>query len=190
MRILSRRIFLLGAASTALCSSAHAGPYFNTYQTDVDELSRDAVRKLNDARSAVLDMFNDLDAGKLDAAETDRKRVLTALASAEDEFRQVADKVGTRPLALSPKTDDEKLVLEQFRQALERRKLAFPQTEYDLAQVAVIVVGEYSQTIAKADLKGFPKNWKPTRDIILSEINLLSVGNLASIIWVISKGSS
>ena len=39
----------------------------------------------------------------------------------------------------------------------------------------------------KANLDNFPKNWKGVREIILSEIDLLAIGNLVSIVWTISE---
>jgi dephospho-CoA kinase len=190
MPALKRRAVLLLMASMVYCSTTRAGPYFNTYQTELDTLSRQAVKQLNDGRTAVINMFNALDAGNEHAADTERTRAVRLLTEAKEMFQQIAAKVGDRPLLLDPSTDEEKLVVFQFRAALDRRKLQFPRTERELAALAVTVVGEYAETVSKADFKGYPKNWTGSRAVILSEIELLYVGNLASIVWVISKKST
>jgi hypothetical protein len=190
MLAIMRRSLLTGVLANLAGPTAWAGPYFNTYRTDLDSLSREAVRQLNEARAQVINMFSELDSTNQDAAEGRRKEVIAYLEKAQAAFQQIASKVGNRQLNLSPNSDESKLIVEQFRLALDRSKLPFPKTEQELAQLAVTVVGKYEQTISRADLKGFPKNWRGVRDIILSEIDLLNVGNLASIVWVISKENS
>jgi hypothetical protein len=59
-----------------------------------------------------------------------------------------------------------------------------------LAKLAVTIVDLYAQSLEKANLAGFPKQWQGMRQIISSEIDLLYVGNLASIVWVISAPAS
>lgn len=82
-------------------------------------------------------MFNALDGGNEHAADTERTRAVRLLTEAKEMFQQIAAKVGDRPLLLDPSTDEEKLVVFQFRAALDRRKLQFPRTERELAALAV-----------------------------------------------------
>jgi hypothetical protein len=135
-------------------------------------------------------MLNEVDAGNRDGADSLRRRALELLFQSQKTFQEIVGKVSDRKLEFRTTTDDGKLVLAQLRNALDRKKLPFPATERDLASLAVAIVGKYAQTIEKADLRGFPKNWKGVRDIILSEIDLLNIGNLVSIVWVLSKESS
>jgi RecA/RadA recombinase len=191
MQAIIRFLAILLLAGQCICwSPAFGGPYFNSYRTEVDSLSREAVRLLGEARKATIDMFHDLDVEDRKAADDHRKAALSALASARQLFEDLAAKVGDRVLVMKPASADEQLVLAQFRAALEKHKIPFPTTERQLANIAIVVVDNYGRTIARANLDGFPRNWKGVREIILSEIVLLDVGNLVSVVWVISKENS
>lgn len=169
---------------------ASAGPYFNADRASVSELSREAVAQLNDARIAVIEMFTALDAGKRDDVERLKKAAVEKLKSALAKFQEVAENVGTKPLDIKPRSDEEERLVAEFKSTLAHRKIPFPQTESELAQLAVTIVESYYDSIDKADFVGFPKKWQSVRQIILSEIDLLYVGNLASIVWVLSASAS
>ena len=168
-------------------STSPAGPYFNTTRKEIDAASREAVKQLSDARILVIQMLTDLDMGQFERARNERVQAVKLLESSHAQFQDIEAKVPNQPLKLAPKSDDEKKVVADFADALAARKLDFPKTEKQLAHLAVIVVIRYSTTIEKANLEGFPKNWRGVRDIILSEIDLLTIGNLVSIAWIISE---
>src|SRR5262245_47632203 len=116
---LSRRMVVFGLLSIGYYSGAVAGPYFNTYRTDVDALSREAVKQLGAARTAVIDMLNELDAGNRDGAESLRRRALELLFQSQKTFQEIVGKVSDRKLEFRTTTDDGKLVLVQLRNALD-----------------------------------------------------------------------
>jgi hypothetical protein len=184
---IGRRITLGLIGGFGVMSTASAGPYFNADRPYVRELSRDAVAQLNTARIAVIEMFTALDARKdREIVAQSKGRALDNLREALGKFRKIADEVGTKPLSLQPHSEEEERIIQEFMTALKREGIEPPKTERDLAQLAVTIVQSYSQAIEKADLAGFPKQWQGVRQIVLSEIDLLYVGNLASIVWVIS----
>jgi hypothetical protein len=185
-----RRVALGLIGCLMMVATASAGPYFNADRPAVSDLSRVAVAQLNAARIAVIEMFTALDAGNGNEVALSRSRALSDLQGALGIFREIGEKVGTRPLSIKPRSDEEGHIIDEFMAALQKRKIEPPTTERDLAKLAVTIVDLYAQSLEKASLAGFPKQWQGVRQIILSEIDLLYVGNLASIVWVISAPAS
>jgi hypothetical protein len=163
------------------------GPYFNTPRREIDGESREAVKQLSDARIQIIQMLTDLDMGQLERARGERVQALKLLDVAVNLFQDIETKVPNQPLKVSPRSEDEKQIVSEFSQELAKRKFEFPKTEKELARLSVTVVKGYMIDIQKANLDGFPKNWKGVRQIILSEVNLLTVGNLVSIVWTIAE---
>lgn len=184
---LKGNLFFLGFCLVVIgpSQSTNAGPYFNTAATEIDSQSRSAVKELSDARIELIQMFSELDAGRVDRANEARSRAIKLLDQAHSDFKEIEAKVPAQPLKFSVRSEDEKQILDAFANALASRKLAFPKTEKELAFLAITIVGNYLTTVQKADLRGFPKNWMGVRAIILSEIDLLTVGNLVSVVWII-----
>jgi hypothetical protein len=182
-----RMVGLASISLLLLSGASTAGPYFNTPRKEVADLSREAVTQLSDARIQLIQLFKDLDAGSSEKAHGDREQALKLLNDAYARFKEIATKVPNQPLKLYPKSADEEQVIKESLGALASRKLDQPKTEKDLAILAVVIVGNYGDAVRKANLDNFPKNWKGVREIILSEIDLLAIGNLVSIVWTISE---
>ena len=189
MRINARYLCLL-LGLIFLCqysANSLAGPYFNSSRKEVDGLSRLAVKELGDARIQVIQMLTELDAGELKKMAEARGKAIEFLQSALKNFQTIEDKVPKQPLVLKANSEDESRIFSQFRNTLKLKKLPEPKTEKDLAVLATTMVNRYFRAVAKANLSEFPKNWKGVREVILSEIDLLSVGNLVSVVWIIKK---
>jgi hypothetical protein len=182
-----RKVGLASVSLLLLSGASTAGPYFNTPRKEVAVLSREAVTQLSDARIQLIQLFKDLDAGRSEKARGDREQALKLLKDAYTRFKEIEEKVPAQPLKLVAKSADEEEVIKEFFGALASRKLDQPKTEKDLANLAVVIVGRYEEAVTKANLDDFPKNWKGVREIILSEIDLLAIGNLVSIVWTISE---
>jgi hypothetical protein len=180
--------FVVCIALAPLClTESVAGPYFNTSRKEVDGQSREAVKQLSDARILIIRMFTDLDMGQMESARTERSQAINLLQLAVVQFQDIETKAPNQPLRFSISSDEDKRIVGEFTQELVKRKLDFPKTEKELARLAVVVVKNYLVDVQKANLEGFPKNWRGVRQIILSEVDLLTIGNLVSIVWIISE---
>lgn len=167
---------------------ANAGPYFNSNGKEIKDTSKAAVKDLSDGRIAAINMLTALDAGDQGKAADYRKTALLLLRKSFDEFAKIESIVPNQSIQYSLfKTDEEKRIRAELEAALARSKKEFPKTEKDLARLAVEYVRNYANTIEQAKLEGFPKQWQGVRQIILSEAELIYIGNLVSIVWTITE---
>jgi hypothetical protein len=187
MHVTTRR-WIVVACGLALSLPAHSGPYFNPPSRLVGELAQASVRQLSEARITVIRMLTELDFGRVDRANELRKVALGQLNEAIGQFKQIQQKVSDKPIdVFKANNEREKQITIGFVEGLKRRQREVPKTERDLAALAVDITTEYAKTIAEAKLEGFPKQWEGVRQIILAEINLLSIGNLTSVVWTINE---
>lgn len=170
--------------------SVNAGPYFNSSNKDLEELSRAAVKDLSDARIAAIKMLTELDAKHPDEAKKHREEAVRLLHKSLGEFSKIEDLAPNQSIEYSNfNGEQEKRIIAELSDALKRNGKQLPKTEKELAYLAVEYVQDYTATIEKARLDGFPREWQGVRQIIISETQLISIGNLASVVWTISVGS-
>lgn len=181
LRLACLGILLLGAP-------ANAGPYFNSANKKVKELSQAAIKYLSDSRIAAINMLSELDAGHMDKANEYRKTAMQTLQKSIEGLSEIQSIVPNQEIRYSNfKSEEERKIISEFASALKPRGKGLPKSEKELAQLAVDTVKEYASVIEGAKLEGFPKQWQSVRRIILSDSELQNIGNLASVVWTVSE---
>src|ERR1700733_8822185 len=122
-----------------------AGPSFNSNSKALATLSSEGGAELHGALANVHLMLQFLEQGKPEEAQQSKAEAAKGLANTMEIFRNISSMAPKQPLVIQPKTDLEKRCIESLRQALKARDIPFPETEQDLARVAVRLVSDFQK---------------------------------------------
>jgi len=176
-------------ALLTIAASACAGPSFNTNREKLDERSREAGAKLQEAVELTHRMYRLLELRKGSQVEEVRQQALAAFAAARDQYEQLAKDTPLQPLKVMPNSNESKDAESAFRDYCKVLKLKYPDTERELAAIAITIVEHHRQVLAATKLSGTAADYPPIRMLMKSEAIVMDVGIVTSIVWTIAPAA-
>jgi hypothetical protein len=178
---------LVGLCAALYMSSSWAPPSFNNNRKNLEQLSRDAGAELQLSFRSFHDMFYWLERRDLDKVAQGQRDSLTHLDKALDFFKTLAEKAPKQKLVLRPESESDRAAVERLRERLKSQKLAFPETEADLASLAIKIVTNYRISLVGLKLSGNRLDNDPLLKIIGNKYVVEELGILCTIAWDVSE---
>lgn len=175
-------------ALLTIAGSACAGASFNTNREKLDERSREAGAKLQEAVELTHRMYRLLELRKGSVEEV-RQQALAAFAAAHDQYEQLAKDTPLQPIKMMPNSNESKDAESALRDYCKALKLKYPDTERELAAIAITIVERHRQVLAATKLSGTAADYQPIRTLMKSEAIVMDVGIVTSIVWTIAPAA-
>lgn len=177
---------------TMLLTGTHAvwaGPSFNSYRDDLQKQSREAGRLLQEGFALYHNMLSALESNDLLAAKGWQLKAADKYTAAIEQYQQLVERTPKQPLSLDKNDKVQSEASGRLKNKLSVRKVAFPETERDLAELAVKCVTELRAALVETELTGAKRDLPGLMKLTLQNTFVEEVGVFASIIWAGPNGT-
>lgn len=184
-----QRRLLLSVVLFLITGYSSAGPSFNSNREELAAISVKAGGQVQKGLAAFHEMLYQLEYKRLDAVEIERSNTIQRFNEALGTFEQLADRAPNQALVLDTETEDVRRAVARLRQRLNEHSIEFPETEKELARVAIDVVNIFLNRLQETKLDGSTNDHHELWETIQVEAFLEEVGILVSIAWAASSRS-
>ncbi|AZE04428.1 hypothetical protein [Pseudomonas chlororaphis] len=175
-------IVLAGLASL----QATAGPSFDADRKGLEKLSANAGAELHRGVQKFHEMLMYLELQDTLHATEAKAAALQHFSESVVLFKKVTASAPERKILYQPRDDSEKEAITAFQNRLKELDIAVPDTEKQLANLAVTVLTKHIHVLEKSSFKATKADYSPLRKTLRSQALLLDLGILTSIVWSLS----
>ncbi|AUG40387.1 hypothetical protein CXP47_11035 [Pseudomonas chlororaphis] len=175
-------IVLAGLASL----QATAGPSFDADRKGLEKLSANAGAELHRGLQKFHEMLMYLELKDTLHATEAKAAALEHFSESVVLFKKVTASAPERKILYQPRDDSEKEAIAAFQNRLKELDIAEPDTEKQLANLAVTVLTKHIHVLEKSSFKATKADYSPLRKTLRSQALLLDLGILTSIVWSLS----
>ncbi|WP_053268677.1 hypothetical protein [Pseudomonas chlororaphis] len=175
-------IVLAGLASL----QATAGPSFDADRKGLEKLSANAGAELHRGLQKFHEMLMYLELQDTLHATEAKAAALEHFSESVVLFKKVTASAPERKILYQPRDDSEKEAIAAFQNRLKELDIAEPDTEKQLANLAVTVLTKHIHVLEKSSFKATKADYSPLRKTLRSQALLLDLGILTSIVWSLS----
>ncbi|AZD85271.1 hypothetical protein C4K14_2447 [Pseudomonas chlororaphis subsp. aureofaciens] len=175
-------IVLAGLASL----QATAGPSFDADRKGLEKLSANAGAELHRGLQKFHEMLMYLELKDTLHATEAKAAALQHFSESVVLFKKVTASAPERKILYQPRDDSEKEAIAAFQDRLKELDIAVPDTEKQLANLAVTVLTKHIHVLEKSSFKATKADYSPLRKTLRSQALLLDLGILTSIVWSLS----
>ncbi|AIC19341.1 MULTISPECIES: hypothetical protein [Pseudomonas] len=175
-------IVLAGLASL----QATAGPSFDADRKGLEKLSANAGAELHRGLQKFHEMLMYLELQDTLHATEAKAAALEHFSESVVLFKKVTASAPERKILYQPRDDSEKEAIAAFQDRLKELDIAVPDTEKQLANLAVTVLTKHIHVLEKSSFKATKADYSPLRKTLRSQALLLDLGILTSIVWSLS----
>ncbi|WJV27202.1 MULTISPECIES: hypothetical protein [Pseudomonas] len=175
-------IVLAGLASL----QAMAGPSFDADRKGLEKLSANAGAELHRGLQKFHEMLMYLELQDTLHATEAKAAALQHFSESVVLFKKVTASAPERKILYQPRDDSEKEAIAAFQNRLKELDIAVPDTEKQLANLAVTVLTKHIHVLEKSSFKATKADYSPLRKTLRSQALLLDLGILTSIVWSLS----
>ncbi len=175
-------IVLTGLASL----QATAGPSFDADRKGLEKLSANAGAELHRGLQKFHEMLMYLELQDTLHATEAKAAALEHFSESVVLFKKVTASAPERKILYQPRDDSEKEAIAAFQNRLKELDIAEPDTEKQLANLAVTVLTKHIHVLEKSSFKATKADYSPLRKTLRSQALLLDLGILTSIVWSLS----
>ncbi|POA62992.1 hypothetical protein [Pseudomonas sp. GW531-T4] len=175
-------IVLAGLASL----QATAGPSFDADRKGLEKLSANAGAELHRGLQKFHEMLMYLELQDTLHATEAKAAALEHFSESVVLFKKVTASAPERKILYQPRDDSEKEAIAAFQNRLKELDIAVPDTEKQLANLAVTVLTKHIHVLEKSSFKATKADYSPLRKTLRSQALLLDLGILTSIVWSLS----
>ncbi|WDG50426.1 hypothetical protein [Pseudomonas chlororaphis] len=175
-------IVLAGLASL----QATAGPSFDADRKGLEKLSANAGAELHRGLQKFHEMLMYLELQDTLHATEAKAAALQHFSESVVLFKKVTASAPERKILYQPRDDSEKEAIAAFQNRLKELDIAVPDTEKQLANLAVTVLTKHIHVLEKSSFKATKADYSPLRKTLRSQALLLDLGILTSIVWSLS----
>ncbi|WP_028682126.1 hypothetical protein [Pseudomonas chlororaphis] len=175
-------IVLAGLASL----QATAGPSFDADRKGLEKLSANAGAELHRGLQKFHEMLMYLELKDTLHATEAKAAALEHFSESVVLFKKVTASAPERKILYQPRDDSEKEAIAAFQNRLKELDIAVPDTEKQLANLAVTVLTKHIHVLEKSSFKATKADYSPLRKTLRSQALLLDLGILTSIVWSLS----
>ncbi|EIM18669.1 hypothetical protein [Pseudomonas chlororaphis] len=175
-------IVLAGLASL----QATAGPSFDADRKGLEKLSANAGAELHRGLQKFHEMLMYLELQDTLHATEAKAAALEHFSESVVLFKKVTASAPERKILYQPRDDSEKEAITAFQNRLKELDIAVPDTEKQLANLAVTVLTKHIHVLEKSSFKATKADYSPLRKTLRSQALLLDLGILTSIVWSLS----
>ncbi|AZE10592.1 hypothetical protein C4K10_2312 [Pseudomonas chlororaphis subsp. aureofaciens] len=175
-------IVLAGLASL----QATAGPSFDADRKGLEKLSANAGAELHRGLQKFHEMLMYLELQDTLHATEAKAAALEHFSESVVLFKKVTASAPERKILYQPRDDSEKEAIAAFQNRLKELDIAVPDTEKQLANLAVTVLTKHIHVLEKSSFKATKADYSPLRKALRSQALLLDLGILTSIVWSLS----
>ncbi|QTT89715.1 hypothetical protein [Pseudomonas chlororaphis] len=165
---------------------ASAGPSFDADRKGLEKLSANAGAELHRGFQKFHEMLMYLELKEPLHATEAKAAALQHFSESVVLFKKVTASAPERKILYQPRDDSEKEAIAAFQDRLKELGIAEPDTEKQLANLAVTVLTKHIYVLEKSSFKATKADYSPLRKALRSQALLLDLGILTSIVWSLS----
>ena len=168
---------------------AIAGSFYNPAgDPGLEKKGADAAAKLNEALASIHYMYAAYERKDAPTFERYKKTATEEISISFDLFKSVRELAGDKLISLKPRNAEEQESISLFlKETVAAFKLGPPKTQKDLANVAVIFIGNFRNVLEKTKLDTKSYDRAGLVPLFTAQVSLEEVGLAASLIWYNSR---